>query len=65
MRNLEKRPDNANVVTVYIGKYLMDKVDKLCEMSGENRSTVVRSMVEHCVPRAAMKPKTRYELCFD
>ena len=65
MRNLEKRPDNANVVTVYIGKDLMDKIDMLCEMCGENRSVVVRRMVEHCIPRAAMKPKTRYELSFD
>ena len=65
MRDLEKRPDNAKVFTVYLPREVWEEVDKVCEMCGMSRNNVIRAMVDHCLPRASVKQKTVYCLDFD
>ena len=65
MRNTVKHPNNEQIVTIYLRKDNLENLDKLVEMSGKNRSQIVREMVETCLPKARIVKKVVYEMTFD
>ena len=51
MRNIEKWPHNANVVTVYLSDEALEVLDKLCEQSGLSRGKCLTAFVKTVGPR--------------
>lgn len=58
MRNIEKHPNNAYNITIYLNKEDRERLNMLSQLSGLSCGKVLAKLVHDTLPKARMAEKT-------